>query len=162
MTPIVKRERPERSARTARSVRRGTTRAESLPANATQALYIAVVHAADGVRFSAVAESRYELVHRIADYVRQWGGYLLRPDHARHLRGLLARGEWEAAIELYFGLVGKRWDKEWLVTAVAATDGRRSVAGVLGEVVVPEALRESSRERDMPEREPGITLARAL
>ena len=74
----------------------------------------------------------------------------------------IARGEWEAAIELYFGLVGKRWDKEWLVTAVAATDGRRSVAGVLGEVVVPEALRESSRERDMPEREPGITLARAL
>jgi len=125
-------------------------------------MYIAVVHAADGVRFSAVAESRYELVHRIADYVRQWGGYLLRPDHARHLRGLLARGEWEAAIELYFGLVGKRWDKGWLVTAVAATDGRRSVAGVLGEVVVPEALRESSPERDLPEREPGITLARAL
>jgi hypothetical protein len=162
VTPIVKRESPERSARTARSVRRGATRAESLPAQPKQAMYIAVVHAADGVRFSAVAESRYELVHRIADYVRQWGGYLLRPDHARHLRGLLARGEWEAAIELYFGLVGKRWDKEWLVTAVAATDGRRSVAGVLGEVVVPEALRESSPERDVPEREPGITLARAL
>ena len=163
MTQIVKRERPDRSARTARSVRRrGTARAESLPASPKQALYIAVVHAADGVRFSAVAESRYELVHQIADYVRQWGGYLLRPDHARHLRGLLARGEWEAAVELYFGLVGKRWDKEWLVTAVAATDGRRSVAGVLGEVVVPEALRESPRERDMPEREPGIPLARAL
>src|SRR5262249_5937612 len=98
VTPIVKRDRPDRSARTARSVRRGTTRAESLPANQKQTLYIAVVHAADGVRFSAVAESRYELVHRIADYVRQWGGYLLRPDHARHLRGLLARGEWEAAV----------------------------------------------------------------
>ena len=162
MTHIVKRERPDRSARTARSVRRRATRAESLQANPKQALYIAVVHAADGVRFSAVAESRYELVHRIADYVRQWGGYLLRPDHARHLRGLLARGEWEAAVELYFGLVGKRWDKEWLVTAVAATDGRRSVAGVLGEVVVPEALRESAEERDMPEREAEIALARAL
>ena len=74
MTHIVERERPDRSARTARSVRRGTTRAESLPANPKQALYIAVVHAADGVRYSAVAESRYELVHRIADYVRQWGG----------------------------------------------------------------------------------------
>ena len=49
-------------------------------------MFIAVVHAADGVRFSAAAESRYELVHRIAEYVRQWGGYLLRPDHARHLR----------------------------------------------------------------------------
>jgi len=101
-------------------------------------------------------------VHRIADYVRQWGGYLLRPDHARHLRGLLARGEWEASIELYFGLVGKRWDKEWLVTAVTTTDGRRNVAGVLGEVVVPEALRDSARERDTGDQEPEIALARAL
>jgi hypothetical protein len=125
-------------------------------------LYIAVVHAADGVRFSAAAESRYELIHRIADYVRQWGGWLLRPDHARHLRGLLARGEWEAAIELYFGLVGKRWDKEWLVTAIATMDGQRSVAGVLGEVVVPEAVCPASNGRELPEREPEITLARAL
>ena len=141
MTQIVKRERPDRSARTARSVRRGTTRAESLPANPKQALYIAVVHAADGVRFSAVAESRYELVHRIADYVRQWGGYLLRPDHARHLRGLLARGEWEAAVELYFGLVGKRWDKEWLVTAAVPTNTREGAVAVVGEVAVKEACR---------------------
>ena len=162
MTQIVKRERPERSDRTARSVRRGPARAESLPASSTPDLYIAVVHAADGVRFSAVAESRYELVHRIADYVRQWGGYLLRPDHARHLRGLLARGEWEASIELYFGLVGKRWDKEWLVTAITTTDGRCQVAGVVGEVVVPEALRDSTRERDALDSDPGIPLARAL
>jgi len=162
VTQIVKRERPERSARTARSIRSGSTRAESLPVSPEQTLYIAVVHAADGVRFSAVANSRYELVHRIADYVREWGGYLLRPDHARHLRGLLARGEWEASIELYFGLVGKRWDKEWLVTAVTTTDGRRDVAGVLGEVVVPEALRDSARERDTRDPEPRITLAHAL
>ena len=162
MTHIVKRERPARTARAVRSARSGTVRDESLSTNPKQGLYIAVVHAADGVRFSAVAESRYELVHRIADYVRQWGGYLLRPDHARHLRGLLARGEWEAAIELYFGLVGKRWDKEWLVTAVATTDGQRKVAGVLGEVVVPEALRASNRERDTPDREPEVPLARAL
>jgi len=33
---------------------------------------------------------------------------------------------------------------------------------VLGEVVVPEALRESAEERDMPEREAEIALARAL
>ena len=167
VTQIVKRERPERTARAVRSARRGAARDESLSTNPKQAMYIAVVHAADGVRFSAVAESRYEIVHRIADYVRQWGGYLLRPDHARHLRGLLARGEWEAAIELYFGLVGKRWDKEWLVTAVATTDGQSNVAGVLGEVVVPEALRASDRERHMCERdiqepEQGVALARAL
>ena len=151
MTQTLKRAKPERTARPARS--------ESLPASprTDQALFLAVVHAADGVRFSAVADSRHELVHRIADYVRQWGGYLLRPDHARHLRGLLARGEWEAAIELYFGLVGKRWDKEWLVTAVATTDGRREVAGVLGEVVVPEAL----RHRTAPSARPTARLAPA-
>jgi len=153
VTHIVKRRRPGRT---------GPTRTESLPATPDQTVFLAVVHAADGVRFSAVAPSRYELVHRIADYVRQWGGYLLRPDHARHLRGLLARGEWEAAIELYFGLVGKRWDKEWLVTAVATTDGRRSVAGVLGEVVVPEALREQTRERQTGIPDPELALARAL
>ena len=153
MTQTLKRAKPERPTRTARS-----GRAESLTTSCRtdQALYIAVVHAADGVRFSAVADSRHELVHRIADYVRQWGGYLLRPDHARHLRGLLARGEWEAAIELYFGLVGKRWDKEWLITAVTTTDGRRDVAGVLGEVVVPEAL-----HRTAPSARPAARLAPA-
>jgi hypothetical protein len=151
VTRIAKRERPERV---------GSTRIESLSAKPDKTLFLAVVHAVDGVRFTAVAESRYELVHRIADYVREWGGYLLRPDHGRHLRGLLARGEWEASIELYFGLVGKRWDKEWLVTAVTTTDGRRQVAGVLGEVVVPEALRDPRRERDSRRRE--MVLAQAL
>ena len=164
VTHIVKRRKP-------RTIRTEPARAESLPVTPEHALFIAVVHAADGVRFSAVAETRYELVHRIADYVRQWGGYLLRPDHARHLRGLLARGEWEAAVELYFGLVGKRWDKEWLVTAVTTTDGHRNVAGVLGEVVVPEALRDADRDRNRRGRneserrelpELPITLARAL
>ena len=47
-------------------------------------------------------------------------------------------------------------------TAVATTDGQRNVAGVLGEVVVPEALRASGKDRDVREREAGITLARAL
>jgi len=139
VTPHVKR---------ARAARASSTRPESDATKLDGALYVAVVHAADGVRFAAAAESRYELVHRIADYVRQWGGYLLRPDHARHLRGLLARGEYEAAIELYFGLVGKRWDKEWLVTTVTTTGRRTNVAGVLGEVVVPEALRDRDRDRD--------------
>ena len=88
-----------------------------------QAVFVAVVHAVDGVRFTAAAPSRRELVHRVAEYVQRWGGYVLRPDHARHLRGLLARGEWEAAVELYFAVVGKRWDKEWLVTA-AVPSGR--------------------------------------
>ena len=109
------------------------------------ALYVAVVHAVDGVRFTAAAASRRDLVHRIAEYVQRWGGYVLRPDHARHLRTLLARGESEAAVELYFALVGKRWDKEWLVTAVVAADEPRKAAAELGEVTSVEDLRAPSR-----------------
>ena len=105
-----------------------------------RAVYVAVVHAVDGVRFTTSAASRRELVHRVAEYVQRWGGYVLRPDHARHLRGLLARGEWEAAVELYFALVGKRWDKEWLITAVVASDDPRNAAAELGEVATTEAL----------------------
>lgn len=120
--------------------------AESRSRRAEPTLFVAVVHADDGVRFTTAADSRLELVHRIAAYVQRWGGYLLRPDHARHLRGLLARGEWEAAVELYFGLVGKRWDKEWLVTA-AVTDDQRDIVAVLGEVAVPDAVRARRRLR---------------
>lgn len=111
------------------------------------AVYVAVVHAVDGVRFTASASSRRELVHRVAEYVQRWGGYVLRPDHARHLRGLLARGEWEAAVELYFGLVGKRWDKEWLVTAVVPSGRPRDGLAELGEVVALER-RADSRATD--------------
>ena len=107
--------------------------------DAEPALFLAVVHADDGVRFMTVASSRRDLVHRVAEYVRKWGGYLLRPDHARHLRSLLLRGESEAAVELYFALVGKRWDKEWLVTAVVPTNKRRDAVAVVGEVAVEEA-----------------------
>jgi hypothetical protein len=115
------------------------------------ALYVAVVHAVDGVRFTTAAASRRELVHRIAEYVQRWGGYVLRPDHARHLRGLLARGEWEAAVELYFGVVGKRWDKEWLVTAVV--DGResRNAAAELGEIASLTSLATSTSCSDRQE-----------
>src|SRR5690349_14544263 len=109
VSPVMKRGRPARTgAARPEPVSPTSPTSDVSPASPKPegTLFIAVVHAADGVRFAAAAESRYELVHRVADYVRQWGGYLLRPDHARHLRGLLARGEWEAAIELYFGLVG--------------------------------------------------------
>jgi len=106
-------------------------------------VFVAVVHAVDGVRFTAAAPSRRELVHRVAEYVQRWGGYVLRPDHARHLRGLLARGECEAAVELYFALVGKRWDKEWLVTAAVPAGRPRDGLAELGEVVALERRRGS-------------------
>ena len=106
---------------------------------AESALFVAVVHAEDGVRFTATADSRRRLIHRICEHVERCGSYMLQPEHARHLRGLLARGEWEAAVELYFGLVGRRWDKEWLVTAVVPANKRRNAVAVVGEIAVEEA-----------------------
>ena len=91
-------------------------------------LYTGVVLAADGVRFAAVTASRVELVRRLADYVRQQSGHALWPHHTRYLRALLARGELEAAVEVYFGLVGERWDEEWLVTTVVEAGSRSRVA----------------------------------
>jgi hypothetical protein len=108
---------------------------------ADSALFVAVVHAEDGVRFTATADSRQVLIHRICEHVERWGNWMLQPEHARHLRGLLARGEWEAAVELYFGLVGRRWDKEWLITAVVPASTRRDVVAVVGEVAVEEACK---------------------
>src|SRR3954451_22828740 len=82
----------------ATSVKRQTV----LPTNTTEttnnrrpgaesALFVAVVHAEDGVRFTAPADSRRMLIHRICEHVEQCGSYMLQPEHARHLRGLLAR-----------------------------------------------------------------------
>ena len=97
-------------------------------------LFVAVVHASDGVRFAEVADSRPQLVRRLAEYVRRRAGHQLRADHARHVGGLLARGELEAAVEVYFRLVGKRWDEEWLVTAALAADARAAVGAALDAV----------------------------
>ena len=117
--------------------------AREAPEVAENTIYIAVVHADDTVRFATSAPTRAELAKRLAEYVRRWGDHVLRPDHAHHLRGLLIRGEWEAAVEFYFGLVGERWDEEWLVTAVvSAEDGRQVSAGV-DEVALPGGARET-------------------
>jgi hypothetical protein len=114
---------------------------------ATNVLYVAVVHAADGVRHTAVAGTRRDLIARIAEYVRQRGDHALRDDHVRHLRGLLVRRELEAAVELYFGLVGERWDEEWLVTAVVDRDSF-GAAAVVGEVALADALIDRPQLRD--------------
>jgi hypothetical protein len=98
------------------------------------ALFVAVVHAADGVRLAVAADSRLDLVRRVAEYVRRRAVHMLREDHARHVRALLARGELEGAVEVYFGLVGERWDKEWLVTAAVAGEDYGSAIGVVGAV----------------------------
>lgn len=122
--------------------------ADSRQQSTDRTLFVGVVHGVDGVRLIVAADSRRELVTQLAEYAREHGDHALRPDHARHLRGLLARGELEAAVELYFALVGKRWDEEWLVTAVVALNDRSDVAAVVGEVAFREALGGPRRLRD--------------
>jgi hypothetical protein len=111
-------------------------------------LFVAVVHSADGVRFATTARTRRGLIRRLAEYARQRGDHVLSPDHARHLRGLLGRRELEAAVEVYFGLVGERWDDEWLVTAVLAPGDHRSIEAVVGEVALVDTFDERPRLRD--------------
>ncbi len=77
----------------------------------------AVVHAADGVRFTASADSIPALTQRLAEYVRERADDVLWPDEAAHVRRLLADGDLAAAVDCYFWNVGDRWDDEWLVTA---------------------------------------------
>lgn len=126
---------------------RGLVREDRDPTDSA-AQFIGVVHAADGVRYSAAASSRRELIRRLAEYARQRGDHALLPDHARHLRSLLARRELEAAVELYFGLVGERWDEEWLVTAVVNPAVEGQIAAVVGEVALRDALDDRPRLRD--------------
>ena len=107
-------------------------------------LFVAVVHGTDGVRFAEVADSRPRLVRRLADYVRRRAMHQLSANHARHVRGLLARGELEAAVEVYFRLVGERWDEEWLVTAAVAREVQRDAGAALDSVAwTPETIMRS-------------------
>ncbi|HEY2064524.1 MAG TPA: hypothetical protein VGG84_01085 [Gemmatimonadaceae bacterium] len=81
------------------------------------AVFVAVVHAADGVRFAVSTDLEAELTHRLAEYVRARVDDVLWPDDATHVRTLLAVGDLMGAIECYFWHVGDRWDAEWLVTS---------------------------------------------
>ena len=109
-------------------------------------VFVAVVHAADGLRLQAVAESRAELVRRLAEYVRRRAAHVLRAEHARHVCGLLARDELEAAVEVYFGLVGECWDEEWLVTAALERDSWWDVGAAVDAVARVTGPMARSRE----------------
>jgi hypothetical protein len=108
--------------------------------------FVAVVHAPDGIRLAAMADSRAELVRRLAEYVRRRATHVLHAEHARHVRALLARGELEVAVEAYFRLVGGRWEEEWLVTAALARDARCDVGAALDAVAATPGSALRSRE----------------
>ena len=113
--------RTERTERTERTAAR--------PGSA-DALFIAIVHTADAVRFVAASPRMDELRRQLADYVRQRGEQALWPADAERLRALLAAGEPDAAITHYFETAGRRWDAEWLITGLVAADG--VAGGMLG------------------------------
>ena len=77
--------------------------------------HTAVVYALDGVRFVAAAPSRRALMRRVADYVQRHAAEKLWADDARYVHQLVAGSAHEEAVELYFALVGQRWDEEWIV-----------------------------------------------
>jgi hypothetical protein len=117
------------TATATRDIRTVATRSVVKPAPHAGTLYVAIVHSSDGVRFCTARVSRVGLVRRLADYVRRRSDHTLWANDARHVRSLLARGELEAAVEVYFGRVGDRWDEERLVTtAIMTTDDRQHAA----------------------------------
>lgn len=90
--------------------------------------YVAAVAALDGIRFTAAAPTRDELVRRLAEYVRENARVQLWPADALRVRALLHLGEIEAAVAHYFARVGGRWDEEWLVAAQVADAGALPLA----------------------------------
>lgn len=109
--------------------------------------FVAIVHGHDGVSFTAIAPTRTALMTMLTSYVRRQAGHQLWAAASELVLRLLERGETEAAIETYFGLVGSRWDEEWLVTArvPATSDPASDVAASVGAVVdAPDKERTAS------------------
>jgi hypothetical protein len=88
----------------------------SLPdATGRDTLHVALVHAPDGVRLAVSRRTSDALVRRVGRYVLEHASHQLWPDDAEHVRLLMRRGRFEAAVAHYFARVGERWDEERLV-----------------------------------------------
>jgi hypothetical protein len=77
-------------------------------------MLVAIVYAADGVRYTAAGHSAAALQSELARYVRQQAPMRLWPEEAVRVQELLYTGALEAGIELYFASIGARWDEERL------------------------------------------------
>lgn len=98
-----------------------------MPSTQTESPFVAVVHAADGVRFVAHADTPDGLTAQLADYVLERCDDVLWPPIAKQVRALLADAQSRAAIDAYFDNVGCRWDLEQL--EVIATPVAEGLAG---------------------------------
>ena len=76
--------------------------------------HLAVVTAADGIRFSTSAPSHEHLLRDLAAYVARRAPTCLWLADARRVRAALRRGDTASAVALYFARVGQRWDAEQL------------------------------------------------
>jgi len=76
--------------------------------------YTAVVHAADGVRFTVAARRPDELAAGVVNYIRERCDDTLWPSDARRVHELINERSPYAAIALYFSNIGERWDVEQL------------------------------------------------
>ena len=79
------------------------------------ASHTALVYALDGVRLVATAASRPALMRRLAEYVGRQACEMLCANDAHRVEALLGDQAYDEAVELYFVLVGERWDEEWIV-----------------------------------------------
>lgn len=77
-------------------------------------VHLAIVYAADGVRFVTAAQSREAAQRRLAGYVAERAELNLWPPDAERVRQLMLSGCEAGAIETYFRCVGERWDLESL------------------------------------------------
>lgn len=115
---------------------------------------VAIVHGHDEVSFTAIARERTTLMTMLGSYVRRRARHQLWAVGSELVLGLLDSGKTEAAIETYFGLVGSRWDEEWLVTArvPATSDSANDVVASFGAVIdAPDKERtESNRPTSIP------------
>lgn len=92
-------------------------------AQPAEILHLAVVTAADGIRFAAAERRADVTLARVADYVSENSPAKLWPHPARSVRDLLARGEVEEAVRTYFRFVGERWDAEQLHLRTIRVEG---------------------------------------
>jgi hypothetical protein len=76
---------------------------------------VAVVCGADGVRYTASGSDERELLSQLVQYVGERCEDVLWASDTREVRRLIAAGQDQDAIEMYFARVGERWDEEWLV-----------------------------------------------
>jgi len=90
--------------------------------NSSVAVYTAVIHAVDGVRFTAAATNAVSLAWQVVEYIEGRCDDTLWPAMAAEVRGLIAAKQAYAAIAAYFLHVGARWDQEFLELGGPAVD----------------------------------------